>query len=474
MYHLTCPSCLDITDSPFVRSGAVVRCTKCEHKYRIKSSHFERTVHTGPRTLDETDTVLRSDSVDIDPEEMPPVSIDDEGNVVGLSGLSELMRVSDVADSDQDTDVSSTVHERAAKHSDNALPSAKPASTKTKRDTAAGTGRARAQRLKKKKQQKTYLMIGGTGVVLIVAVLVIVGMLSSGTPEVVDDKPETDNPGDDKPVLVDKPTPQPNPEDPNDPKDPDELKDPRLFVDPNTPEPNPEIKFVAPWDNANRVDPPIDVPAMLTPARPQVHEGWYVMNPPRGTADATGVSNVEMGQLEETDLGDGTTLLSSTITNSSDQMVERGELHLMLLDGAGNVFAETYVPLAMIAPRSRQPIAVSIPTRYWKRSRGPRAAVMVQAWADPVEPIEDVRLQPAGQGGSSALRVSVKNNTDKTLRGASILISAMSDEGKALANFFVEDESLYIRENQWLDLVLATPLHPNQKAAYWSVTVVPK
>ena len=469
MYHLTCPSCHDVTESPFVRNGAVVRCKACENKYRIKSSHFEREVHTGPRTLDETDTVLRSDSVDIDPDEVPPVSIDDDGNVVGLSGLSELMRWGDGNNEEASTDVSSAVNGRSSRKSDTALPAAKTSSSGGK--STAGNGRARAQARKRKKRNKLILMLATTGTVLIVVAVLAIQIIGGNNSDVADDNPGPETPPDNGPkVAIEDPvTPDPD-EDPNNP----DGQDPDLFRDPNQPEPNPEPQFVAPWRTKDLVDPPIDVPTMLTPARPLVHEGWYVMNPPRGSADAAGVSNVELGQLNAIELSDGITLLSSSITNSSSQVVMQGELHIMLLDGTSNVFAETYVPLAMIEPRSRQPFAMTIPTRYWKRSRGTRASVLVQTWNEPIEPMHDVRLQPAGQGLSAALRVSVKNQGDKALRGAMIFITAIDDADNAMASFLVEEESLYVRKNQWLDLVLATPLHPDTQATKWTATVLPR
>ncbi|MGB0768203.1 MAG: hypothetical protein ACPGYV_10880, partial [Phycisphaeraceae bacterium] len=182
MYHLTCPTCQTVTDSPFVRSGAVVRCGACDAKYRIKTSHIEREVVTGPRTLDETDAVLRSDSVDIDPDEVAPVSIDDEGNVVGLSGLSELMRFSDsAADAASSQDKLKARAAEIAGDDNAALPVAKPATPKTSKTKAsksgkakknkakagatppesapsASTGRERAQALRKKKKANTLIL----------------------------------------------------------------------------------------------------------------------------------------------------------------------------------------------------------------------------------------------------------------------------------------------------------------------------
>ena len=57
-----------------------------------------------------------------------------------------------------------------------------------------------------------------------------------------------------------------------------------------------------------------------------------------------------------------------------------GELHVMLLDSTGRVFAETYTPLVMIEPGGKQAIALPIATRHWKRSRGVRAGVVVTDW----------------------------------------------------------------------------------------------
>ncbi len=469
MYHLTCPSCQDVTESPFVRSGAVVRCTACENKYRIKSAYVEREVHTGPRTLDETDTVLRSDSVDIDPDEMPPVSIDDEGNVVGLSGLSELMRWSDNQAANQSTDVSSAVHDRATTETAAPLPTAKSVSGNNEQ-TVVGIGRARAQAMKRKKRIRMIATLSGTGVVLIVLVFILAQLFAGGSPDVAEDNDKPVDPSGDNPVAIDPLDPTP----PDGTKDPTQPKEVDLFNNPNQPVPNPNKRFVAPWLEENKADPPVDIPTVLTPATPLTHEGWYVMNPPRGSADASGVSNVELGQIHEIPLADGQTLLSSSLTNSSPQAMVRGELHIMLLDSTGNVFAETYAPLAMIGPRSKQPYALTIPTRYWKRSRSVRAAVTVKEWAEKTDKLEDVRLHPADLGEASAVRISAKHTGDKTLRRVMILINATDVDGNAIAGFLLEEENLYIRPNHWLDLVIATPLPPGTQATHWSAVVTPK
>ncbi|MFK7790405.1 MAG: hypothetical protein AB8C95_13045 [Phycisphaeraceae bacterium] len=470
MYHLTCPSCQDVTESPFVRSGAVVRCTACENKYRIKSAYVLREVHSGPRTLDESDSILRSDSVDIDPDELPPVSIDDDGNVVGLSGLSELMRFSDNQAANEATDVSSAVQGKASRDAA-ALPSGKTASSKSskKSQPALSSARARAQALKRKKRNQMYIAMGGSAFALIAIVVIILQVVGSDPPDVAVEDDNVKPPSTITTPNID-PNDQTPPDETEDPTDPNEVEP---FNDPNQPERNPDIKFVAPWLATNQADPPADIATVLTPASPLTHEGWYVMNPPRGSADAAGVSNVELDQIVAAPLPDGSTLLSSTLSNNGEQTVMRGELHLMLLDSTGNVFAETYAPLVMVGPRSKQPYALTIPTRYWKRSRGVRAAVTVQEWADKPNTLKDVRLHPANLGPSSALRISVKHTGDKTLRSVTILIHATDDDGNALASFLLKEENLYIREDHWLDLLIATPLPPGKTSANWSAIVVP-
>ncbi len=40
VYEVTCPSCHVVVSSPFVRVGAVVTCTSCQHRYLIDQSHI--------------------------------------------------------------------------------------------------------------------------------------------------------------------------------------------------------------------------------------------------------------------------------------------------------------------------------------------------------------------------------------------------------------------------------------------------
>lgn len=461
----------------------MVRCSACENKYRIKSAHFEREVHTGPRTLDESDTVLRSDSVDIDPDEVAPVSIDDDGNVVGLSGLSELMRFSDEQGDDQ-SNVQANVDAKRSKdkakarqQTEEPLPVAKAIKPKAKQDkpspAAKGSGRLRAQALKRKKRNQQYILLGCGAAVLIILGLIIAIIIPNDSPS--NDALASDNPGTENTNTDDQPTPPvtdtaPDPK-PKDPTPPDEVL---VFSEDFTPSPNPAVTFQPPWKRRDTGRPPTDVPTVLTPAMPMSNEGWYVMTPPRGAADAPGDSNVELGQITATQLSDGQTLLAGDVSNDNTQFVLKGELHIMLLDSTGNVFAETYAPLSMIKAKGKQPIALTIPTRYWKRNRGVRAGVQVTEWASEIKPMQGVQLDPIGQGPFAALRLSAKHLGNKPLRNVKILISATDKDDNTIASFLLEEESLYIPQNHWLDLVIATPLPADKTAASWSAVVLPK
>ena len=52
-----------------------------------------------------------------------------------------------------------------------------------------------------------------------------------------------------------------------------------------------------------------------------------------------------------------------------------------------------------------------------------------------------------------------------------MLLTATNSQGKAIAKFLVEENNLYIDPNQWLDLVIATPLPDGQSVASWSAVM---
>lgn len=88
MYELTCPSCHHVTPSSFVRLGAVIDCAKCNHRYEIGAAHVKRkVVKLAPLPAGATDPFKTSGGTSGDRPRL-----DKEGNVIGLSGLSEAMQ----------------------------------------------------------------------------------------------------------------------------------------------------------------------------------------------------------------------------------------------------------------------------------------------------------------------------------------------------------------------------------------------
>lgn len=92
-YELTCPSCGNVVASPFVRVGAVVACARCSAKYRIAENHVKRKVGALAASQAAPPNGGRPAGDDLEFQ-----STDDligeagDGHVIGLSGLSEMMR----------------------------------------------------------------------------------------------------------------------------------------------------------------------------------------------------------------------------------------------------------------------------------------------------------------------------------------------------------------------------------------------
>lgn len=461
-----------------MRTGAVVRCASCNGKYRIKSSQVERVLTTGPRTLDETDTVLRSDSVDIDPDEIAPVSIDDEGNVVGLSGLSELMRRSD-AQGAKDR-VVAQMDRPEPPPSRGAQPEPVQGVVRLDDDgsaTESSAAQRRARLLARRRRKRTNAIVIASLACLVVVSGVVVAMLVMQRRAGDDAVPRNEGvakPGEDDNAL---PSGVADTEDDGPAADPDpETPTPggALFVGLDPPLPNPDPKFVAPWSTPDPDAVPADVPTVVTPARRLAHEGWYIMSPPRGSANAAGEADVEVDELTPSEDEQGRTVLAGAVANRTERVLLAGELHVMLLDSSGRVFAETYTPLAMIDAGDSQRVALPIATRHWKQARGVRTAVTVSAWTDTLSPLAGVVIDPVGSGASTALRISARNRTDSALRGVLILVEAIDARGELIERFAVENEKLYVSGGDWLDMVVATPLSSEVPPARWSVLVQPR
>lgn len=457
-----------------MRGGAVVRCDSCQQKYRIKSAHIERVVLTGPRTLDETDSVLRSDSVDIEPDEVSPVSIDDDGNVVGLSGLSELMRWSDAEGSQDKLKARVDSDAAAAQQPLIAMAAKEPAQAKLDESSLTRT----RTRTRRKEKRKNLILLGGLLGAVVIAGIIIVIVVTSGQPPKAAGGTKD---GDAAPNNGGTQTPNKNPG--NSPKPNDNRPDPDKGTDPTIPEifpqndrptPNDKPLFVAPWTDPDPDMVPVDVPTVLTIGKRVAYEGWYVMSPPRGFASSATEADLVLGELKPIPLVDGTTMLTGNVQNTSTKTVLNGELHVMILDSSGRVFAETYLPLVMMPPGSEQAVSLPIDSRYWDKSRGVRSDIRVTGWAEKITPMEGVNVDAAGQGEAAAVRVSVRHYDRKTLKQAMILIKALDAQGKSFARYLVSEEDLDVSRGDWLDLVISTPLLQGEKAVSWSAEVHPQ
>ncbi len=463
-----------MTESPFVRSGAVVRCESCQNKYRIKTAHVERVLITGPRTLDETEAVLRTDSVDIDPDEASPVSIDDEGNVVGLSGLSELMRQSDVRGTEARIQSQMDSAPPPAAHRPKSSSSEGPPAIERLTDEPVASSRShrRARRHARQRRKRTQaLLIAALGVLVVVSGIVLY--------TIVDKQRDRTDPAPGGQAGQNDPADTPdstrdNPPDLFPPDSSDPPAEPRLFANIGPPEPNPDPKYVAP---VVAIDPgalPADVPTVVIPAERIMLEGWYITTPPRGAADAGGEADFSVTELLPSALDDGRTLLTASVRNNGADALLAGELHIMLLDSSGGVFAEAFLPLSLIAPDAEQAIALPIATRHWQRQRGVRTSVKIAGRTQNLFPIPDVQIDPVGAAEHTALRLSARYNGLAALRGVLILIEATDAQGNRLARFVVENEQLFVARGGWLDLVVSTPMQAGETPANWSAVIQPR
>ncbi|WP_432798154.1 hypothetical protein [Poriferisphaera sp. WC338] len=83
MYELICPSCQLVQRSSFVRVGAVVSCPQCGLRYQVEKGHIKRKLKA------EVEAEKAASMLDEDAE---PLRLDPSGSMVGLSGLSDMMR----------------------------------------------------------------------------------------------------------------------------------------------------------------------------------------------------------------------------------------------------------------------------------------------------------------------------------------------------------------------------------------------
>lgn len=484
----------------------MVACPSCKQKYRIKSAHFERLLHTGPRTLDEADSVLRSDSVDIDPDEVSPVSIDDEGNVVGLSGLSELMRWSDEQSkqaaashgSAAGQDPQEVLKARlAAEHEPaRAMPSAAiPGSTIEIEPDPISAARIRARRSKRKRKQTPVLILTATLGVIVGGGLVI--LLLGGIPgfgpnsgddadNAQQDPQQPNGPGsglgsgsagtnnsgslgttnpagtsENPRATTDQDN---NPSDPADePADPDSVAD---VPDPDTTT-DPDDPSVVVGDAL-----PKGPPEVLDAAKRIEQEGWYFLNPPRAPSKPNTEAEVSLkGTLAPGPGPEGQVVLSGEVQNRSEQSIERAEVHVMLMDAQGYVFAETYVPMIAVNAKTDRKVSVAIADHHWKRTKSMRTGVQVLNWADPFVLMPDVKANPIGEAAGLAVRVSAKHEGEKAIRSAMFHLRGLDLRGVEVAEFLVPSQLILVDPGDWLDVLIPTPIGADLSVSSWSVDV---
>ncbi|MEM9415202.1 MAG: hypothetical protein AAGA29_06980 [Planctomycetota bacterium] len=434
---------------------------------------------TGPKTLDELDPLLRGDSVDLDQVEVAeeganaaPVSIDSDGNVVGLSGLSELMRQSDAAHAQ----AAAIARTRATDHTP-------PPAGRVMRPSEPGHP-VPTPRPRRAKPKKNMTMMWALVCVLLLLLFAgtIGGVAYVVTRQTTDPLVNNDNAAGDPAVQ-----PGDTGRSPDVPGNTGTLQNPVTDAGPDG---GPQVPDDSDWITAaNRfednpdyaynpnampaeIPKPTDVPTVLTIPQPLVHEGWYILTPPRLNVEATGVSRVELSKLEPVTEDDERVVLAGELSNRGTEAVVSGEAHIVLLGSSGRVFAETYLPYAALAAGETQEVRLTIPTRFWQRAHDVRTRVVVFEETQTLESLADVALQPGGTGGWSSVRVTARNPHDRWLRDALVVVWAEDVAGRTVARFRAVQEDIYVDPAGWLDIVVHVPLEDSVGPVSWHAQVL--
>ncbi|MEX0652674.1 MAG: hypothetical protein WDZ31_02200 [Phycisphaeraceae bacterium] len=96
VYELKCPSCGQVVRSSFVRVGSVTDCTGCGHRYRIHASQVARKAPAA--AAGGAGQPLVPEAKELVTMAGARVHLDEAGNVIGLSGLSDMMRQDEPGD----------------------------------------------------------------------------------------------------------------------------------------------------------------------------------------------------------------------------------------------------------------------------------------------------------------------------------------------------------------------------------------
>lgn len=224
---------------------------------------------------------------------------------------------------------------------------------------------------------------------------------------------------------------------------------------------------------------PAGFPDTVVKAERVVHEGWYLLDPPRAMVPLRTDPEVKLvDPFRPSPLNQEDVLLSARIKNQSDQSLVKGELHLMLLDNRDMVFAETYLPLSLIKPNGERAVSIKLGGRQWLQARSSRIEVRT------IERASDMIAMPRvaarfvlNERYGPTVRVSAQHQGEQTLRGATIRVQANTTKGGVLGEYVVERSDLVIEPGGWLDVAIATPIDKTLlqgEVASWSAEVYMK
>lgn len=221
LYRLRCPHCGSVEDHAFVRPGAVTVCAACHSIWRTEPAHIQRVATPRPAASPapaavETTPPPRPSSPGDSALHVSP----DDTSLVGLSGLSDVMRGPDEPVLDDDAPVPIG---RAA------TPTGDPPSPKAfRQQQAQSLAKRRAAEAAAKRRSRTTLVLLATLTVLVGSLGVAVALLAT-KPPAASDLPAVD-PGLADPMLtndtqVDEPAAIPTLS-----ATPLDLRDPRLLA----------------------------------------------------------------------------------------------------------------------------------------------------------------------------------------------------------------------------------------------------
>lgn len=393
MYELTCPSCSHVTAASFIRVGAVVDCAACGHRYRIADAHVKRKV-AGPVQTDAAGEPTFAQTM-----AQPAASrrVNPDGSVVGLSGLSEMMR--------QVGSQGGSAPHAGKGAGDVSLPPPPPAATVA---TALSGSKLRLnrmkQRVRQRRTQSIYILSGIMGITLIFFIGIFLLITRSPTP------PETD------PTVIagngsgnTDGQEQVPPLDPNDPDHPATVE--------QLPTIRGKLWQMGQWQE---IQQPYEPEPMLIPA------AWL--------SDITRVIDADGQQI----------YMASVVTDQPGIAVEL-EMTLSLVNPRGTELARAVIPVGPVSTTHTQPIRVTLP-QVWLNQGGlptPGNAKVIEHHppdqAGFIEPeIRETRLLQQ----VVRHRVRIKNTLEHPIHRAVIIIRGKDSRSRPAARWRVDWDQL--------------------------------